>query len=75
MNDTSKELNKKRDELDKTKDELDKTKDELHDSHDFNGFYEDDIHKAPGKHMILMVLIAMVFKQELMINMIIMVLI
>ena len=40
MNDTSEEL----------KDELDKTKDELHDSHDFNGFDEDGIHKDTGKH-------------------------
>ena len=47
MNDTSEEL---KDELDKTKDELDKTKDELHDSHDFNGFDEDGIHKDTGKH-------------------------
>ena len=43
MNDTS-------NELDKTKDELDKTKDKLHDSHDFNGFDEDGIHKDTGKH-------------------------
>ena len=47
MNDTSEEL---KDELDKTKDELDKTKDELHDSHDFNGFDKDGIHKDTGKH-------------------------
>ena len=47
MNDTSEEL---KDELDKTKDELDETKDELHDSHDFNGFDEDGIHKDTGKH-------------------------
>ena len=40
MNDTSEEL----------KDELDKTKDELHDSHDFNSFDEDGIHKDTGKH-------------------------
>ena len=40
MNDTSEEL----------KDELDKTKDELDDSHDFNGFDEDGIHKDTGKH-------------------------
>ena len=40
MTDTSEEL----------KDELDKTKDELHDSHDFNGFDKDGIHKDTGKH-------------------------
>ena len=40
MNDTSEEL----------KDELDKTKDELYDSHDFNGFDKDRIHKDTGNH-------------------------
>ena len=47
MNDKSEELKY---EFDKTKDELDKTKDELHDSHDFNGFDENGIHKDTGKH-------------------------
>ena len=47
---TKDELDKTKDELDKTREELDKTKDELHDSHDFNGFDEDGIHKDTGKH-------------------------